>query len=75
MAVAKRRGKPGAKSNTRNFDIRNVVAWVKSLMFDPQNTWIVALLLLVAECAVNVLVILKIKCELFYFLCVIFCMA
>ena len=59
MAVLRKR----AKSKERDFDLQFVIDWVKLLLFDPSNTWIVGLGLLFAEVVVNIVVIWKIKCK------------
>jgi hypothetical protein len=60
MAPARKR-----KSEKINVDwsLRNALDFGKALLFDPAKTWIVAVLLCIAELLVNLLVIWKVKCK------------
>ncbi|XP_032219343.1 dol-P-Man:Man(5)GlcNAc(2)-PP-Dol alpha-1,3-mannosyltransferase isoform X1 [Nematostella vectensis] len=57
MAALKKK----ARLKNTTFDVKSWIIWCKSLLVDPEKTWIIALLLLLAEVVVNIAVIWKIK--------------
>ena len=59
MAILKKR----ARSKWKDFDLRFLIEWIKTLLLDPSKTWIVGAGLLFAEVVVNIVVIWKIKCK------------
>ncbi len=46
-------------------ELNEIISFGKLLIFDPNYTWLVAMLLLIAEVAVNIFVINTVKCEYF----------
>lgn len=62
MAVLKKR----TKSKWKDFDLRFLIKWIKTLLLEPSKTWIVGAGLLFAEVVVNIVVIWKIKCKYHY---------
>ncbi|CAB4010448.1 dol-P-Man:Man(5) c(2)-PP-Dol alpha-1,3-mannosyltransferase-like [Paramuricea clavata] len=58
MAPARKRK---SEKNNVDWSLRNALDFGKALLFDPAKTWIVAVLLFVAELLVNLLVIWKVK--------------
>ena len=43
---------------------RDLIALAKNILFDPSYTWVVAIVLLLAEVFINVVVIEKVRCKL-----------
>ena len=43
--------------------VRNLFEFGKAVILDPAKTWIVAILLCIAELVVNLVVIWKVKCK------------
>lgn len=61
--MAPTRKRKGGKFNV-DLSLSNVYNFGKGLLFDPAKTWIVAVMLCLAELVVNMLVIWKVKCKI-----------
>jgi SNF family Na+-dependent transporter len=46
-----------------NLSLNNALDFGKAALFDPAKTWVVAVLLCIAEVLVNLFVIWKVKCK------------
>ena len=60
MAPTKKR--KSGKLNV-DFSLKDAIDFGKAVLFDPSKTWIVGVLLCIAELLVNLLVIWKVKCK------------
>ena len=63
MAPARKAKKSISKKSWPKIDINELVSLGKDLIFNPQYTWVIAVLLFVTEIFVNVLVINKVNCK------------
>eukprot|EP00794_Sanderia_malayensis_P015332 gene15333-16910_t len=61
MAPPLKKSRTTSRNNWPSLDLHVAISFAKSLLFDPSYTWVVAILLLLAEVVVNIFVIYKVK--------------